>query len=272
MIVPSCSMGIRCLSDDASGLGFVSNSEAVFVRLSLLLPTIPHAVRAYSGVMLVKVERSIQPTMYFRRRSLLIFYITLAIIHLVSARLDHHRFQKCHHWQRNAIKCWISNPCAILLHIETIASNCCRRFVIQRIHVSSLPVPTHPSGALLDWDLMEAIWTLLCSLWVHFSFVMWHIILLEAAVGRWYTAAKRGHSVLFLSPPPPIWTLHIYFRHNNNSYLLWDWSPAGNILVARGKWVCRSFQLPKDVTTYWDDSTAADLSRGKCSENWFATI
>lgn len=98
-------MGIRCLSDDASGLGFVSNSEAVFVGLSLLLPTIPHAVRAYSGVMLVKVERSVQPTRYFHRRSLLIFYITLAIIHLVSARLDHHRFQKCHHWHRNAIKC-----------------------------------------------------------------------------------------------------------------------------------------------------------------------
>lgn len=88
-----------------------------------------------------------------------------------------------------------------------------------------------------------------------------------------YCGQEGALSSIFISPP--IWTLHIYFRHNNNSYLLWDGLPAGNILVARGKWVCRSSQSAKDFTAYWDDSTAAvaaDLSRGERSENWFATI
>lgn len=90
-----------------------------------------------------------------------------------------------------------------------------------------------------------------------------------------YRGQEGALTSIFIPSTPLFWTLHIYFRHNNNSYLLWDWSPAGNILVARGKWVCRSFQLPKDFTTYWDDSTAAvaaDLLWGKCSEDWFATI
>ncbi len=62
----------------------------------------------------------------------------------------------------DSTRCWKQSS-EILVHIDMIASRSCCRFVACTTNIfmeREYPVPPHPKGALLDWDLVtvETIW------------------------------------------------------------------------------------------------------------------
>ncbi len=86
----------------------------------------------------------------------------------------------------------------ILVHIDMIAAS----------PWCESPVPPHPKGALLDWDLVtvEAIWVKWTHchvivmfkkpVWDDLSFVTWCIILLEVAVRRCVHCSHKGKDMV----------------------------------------------------------------------------